>query len=245
MLARRPYDASLRRRFGIPRRLDGHVRKIGLYRNPRTPPPHRTIARRIAKQGVTPSRPDSCRRFAARSDWTSDPLPRKRSLLSIIAEIQAVITKSARPRGRFRSRVGAIHAGNATALGRGMSMRIAAFVLAAGGATRMGRTKQLMDFEGKSLYVLRERCPASASCRCGPVVVVIGACAAEMRFFPADGIESSGCGSRRESGVGNGNGHVDPAGRDKSASLQNYHGAVMPFVLTVCDQVLVGRRPFA
>lgn len=63
---------------------------------------------------------------------------------------------------------------------------VAAIVLAAGGSTRLGRPKQLVQFRGRALI----RCAAEAALDsgCSPVVVVLGAnasdCAVELHGLP-------------------------------------------------------------
>ena len=55
----------------------------------------------------------------------------------------------------------------------------ALILLAAGGSTRMGKTKQLLPYRGVTL--LRHAASIALSSRCGPVAVVIGSQAAQMR----------------------------------------------------------------
>jgi molybdenum cofactor cytidylyltransferase len=57
--------------------------------------------------------------------------------------------------------------------------KAAIIVLAAGASTRMGRPKQLLDFEGKPL--LRHSVEEACGSGCNPVVVVLGAHAPELR----------------------------------------------------------------
>lgn len=57
-------------------------------------------------------------------------------------------------------------------------------LLAAGNSSRMGRPKQLLDFQGKKLIqIVAERLLA---CRCFPTVVVLGANAGEIAPFLSD-----------------------------------------------------------
>jgi len=56
---------------------------------------------------------------------------------------------------------------------------VAAVVLAAGGSSRMGRPKQLLPFDGKSLS--RRTVEAALGAGCDPVIVVLGASAELMR----------------------------------------------------------------
>jgi molybdenum cofactor cytidylyltransferase len=59
------------------------------------------------------------------------------------------------------------------------SLDVGIVLLAAGGSTRMGRPKQLLAFAGRSL--VRRAAEAGIESGCGPVVVVLGACADEVR----------------------------------------------------------------
>src|SRR5947209_8753927 len=54
---------------------------------------------------------------------------------------------------------------------------IGLILLAAGGSTRMGRAKQLLVYRGKTL--LRRAADAAVGSGCTPIVVVVGADAAE------------------------------------------------------------------
>jgi len=89
--------------------------------------------------------------------------------VAIVAEIRAVM--SGRPGGSLRDRVGGIHAEP--------KGRTGVVVLAAGGSSRMGEPKQLLDIEGRSL--LRRAAGAALEAGCGPVVVVVGSAAERMR----------------------------------------------------------------
>lgn len=51
--------------------------------------------------------------------------------------------------------------------------RVAGLLLAAGGSTRLGRPKQLVEFEGKTL--IRRAAEAIIDAGCSPVIVVLGA----------------------------------------------------------------------
>jgi molybdenum cofactor cytidylyltransferase len=59
------------------------------------------------------------------------------------------------------------------------SLDVGIVLLAAGGSTRMGRPKQLLAFGGRSL--VRRAAEAAIESGCGPVVVVLGACADQVR----------------------------------------------------------------
>jgi molybdenum cofactor cytidylyltransferase len=56
---------------------------------------------------------------------------------------------------------------------------VAAVVLAAGGSTRMGRPKQLLPWDGRTL--LRHAVEVAGEAGCDPVVVVLGAAADRLR----------------------------------------------------------------
>lgn len=86
--------------------------------------------------------------------------------LAILAEARAVL--AGRRGGFLRDRCGAIHA----------RPRTGVVVLAAGGSSRLGEPKQLMQFEGKSL--LRRAVETARAAACGPVTVVLGAHAAQL-----------------------------------------------------------------
>jgi molybdenum cofactor cytidylyltransferase len=63
---------------------------------------------------------------------------------------------------------------------------IAAIVLAAGGSTRLGETKQLLKFQGRSL--VRHAAEVALDAGCTPTIVVLGAnavaCSSEVRNLP-------------------------------------------------------------
>jgi molybdenum cofactor cytidylyltransferase len=59
------------------------------------------------------------------------------------------------------------------------SLNVGIVLLAAGGSTRMGRPKQLLALAGQSL--VRRAAEAAIESGCGPVVVMVGACAGEVR----------------------------------------------------------------
>jgi CTP:molybdopterin cytidylyltransferase MocA len=89
--------------------------------------------------------------------------------VAIIAEIRAVM--AGRPGGSLRERAAGIHAAHPG--------RTGIVVLAAGGSSRMGEPKQLLDFRGRSL--LRRAATVALEAGCGPVAVVVGADADRMR----------------------------------------------------------------
>jgi molybdenum cofactor cytidylyltransferase len=61
---------------------------------------------------------------------------------------------------------------------RSLPMRVAAVVLAAGGSTRFGKSKQLAAFRGETF--VRHIVAATVEAGCAPVVVVVGADAAQI-----------------------------------------------------------------
>ena len=117
-------------------------------------------------------------------------------------------------------------------------MRIALILLAAGGSTRLGSPKQLLDFGGRSL--LRRAAETALASGCEPVVVVLGADATRMQA------ELAGLAVRIvenpawERGMG---GSV----RRGLAALDEWEGEPMAdrreaVMLTLCDQPLVGAE---
>jgi xanthine dehydrogenase accessory factor len=89
--------------------------------------------------------------------------------VAIVAEIRAVA--AGRSGGSLRARAGGIH----TPRGRLTGV----VILAAGGSTRMGEPKQLLDIDGRTL--LRRAAAVALEAGCGPVAVVVGANADRMR----------------------------------------------------------------
>ena len=61
----------------------------------------------------------------------------------------------------------------------GSGLKIAAVILAAGGSTRLGSPKQLLEYRGRSL--LRHAMETVLATRCRPVIVVLGAGAERLR----------------------------------------------------------------
>ena len=178
--------------------------------------------------------------------------------LAIAAEIQAV--RAGHPAGFLRDRAGSIHSERnvRSALECGVNRRsgwdsepaetmgnpkrrsaphskalrasVGVIVLAAGGSSRLGTPKQLLEFRGRSL--LRHAAETALESRCGPVVVVLGAQADTLRR-ELDGLDVAivenrnwreGMGSSIRAGVG----QVTSARTDVTAIL-----------LTLCDQPLV------
>ena len=89
--------------------------------------------------------------------------------VAIVAEIRA--ETAGRAGGRLRNREGGIHAERKGSTG--------IVILAAGGSSRMGEPKQLLDFQGRSL--LHRAAATALEGGCGPVVVVVGAGEERMR----------------------------------------------------------------
>jgi CTP:molybdopterin cytidylyltransferase MocA/xanthine/CO dehydrogenase XdhC/CoxF family maturation factor len=87
--------------------------------------------------------------------------------IAILAEIRAVM--AGRTGGSLRDRAGGIHETGRTGI----------VILAAGGSTRMGEPKQLLDYKGSTL--LRRAATVALEAGCGPVAVVIGAGGDRMR----------------------------------------------------------------
>lgn len=107
------------------------------------------------------------------------------------------------------------------------SSRIGILVLAAGGSTRMGRPKQLLTIDGRTLV---RRATETALAAGGPVVVVTGADAetvsAEVGDLPAQIVENPewplGMGSSLRLGV---------------RTLIESHPNLDALIVTLCDQV--------
>ena len=80
-------------------------------------------------------------------------------------------------------------------------------LLAAGGSTRLGSPKQLLQYEGRSL--LRRAAETAAASSCRPIIVVLGAqaalCAQELHGLPVSAVENTdwaeGMGSSLRLGV--------------------------------------------
>jgi molybdenum cofactor cytidylyltransferase len=86
-------------------------------------------------------------------------------------------------------------------------VRVGVVLLAAGGSSRLGRPKQLLVHEGKTL--VRRAAEAAVAAKCGPVVVVLGAQAeavtAELAGLPVRTVQnadwSAGMGSSLRVGL--------------------------------------------
>ncbi len=109
---------------------------------------------------------------------------------------------------------------------------IAAVVLAAGGSSRMGRPKQLLEHRGRSL--LRRTVHAALEAGCRPVVVVLGAAAERMKRelhgLQVDVVHNEdwpdGIGGSIARGV---------------ASLHAQGGRVRAALLLACDQPMISK----
>lgn len=86
-------------------------------------------------------------------------------------------------------------------------MRVGVVLLAAGGSSRLGRPKQLLVHDGKTL--VRRAAEAAVAAKCGPVVVVVGAqseaVTAELAGLPVRTVQnpnwSAGMGSSLRVGL--------------------------------------------
>ena len=113
---------------------------------------------------------------------------------------------------------------------------IGAIILAAGGSTRMGRPKQLLQFKGQSL--LRRATSVAIDAGCDPVVVVVGndspMMLAELDGLSVHAIENSdwprGIGTSIRSGV---------------RELLSLRPATTASFIHLCDQPLVTPATFA
>jgi molybdenum cofactor cytidylyltransferase len=107
---------------------------------------------------------------------------------------------------------------------------VALLLLAAGGSTRMGRPKQLLDYHGRPL--LRHSVERALGSRCRPVIVVLGsdadACAAVLHGLPVETVVNEdwmqGMGSSIRAGI---------------AAVQARAPAAPAVVIALCDQPLI------
>jgi xanthine/CO dehydrogenase XdhC/CoxF family maturation factor/CTP:molybdopterin cytidylyltransferase MocA len=98
--------------------------------------------------------------------------------LSMASEIQAVFTRSGG--GFLRDKAGPIHDRDESGGGSEPQpwLGVPVAILAAGGSTRMGEAKQLLDVGGETM--LRRAVNGAIASRAGEVIVVVGACADEI-----------------------------------------------------------------
>jgi molybdenum cofactor cytidylyltransferase len=111
---------------------------------------------------------------------------------------------------------------------------VALLLLAAGGSTRMGRPKQLLDYRGRPL--LRHSVEQALGSRCRPVVVVLGAdagaCRAVIRDLPVEIVVNEdwtqGMGSSIRAGI--------TALQERGEAT---HEGAQAAVIALCDQPLI------
>ncbi len=111
-----------------------------------------------------------------------------------------------------------------------------AVILAAGGSTRLGRPKQLLELDGEPL--VRRAARAAAEAGYAPVVVVVGAAAAEVGAALAEGpfevVENPGWRAGVASSI-----------RRGLAAVLALRPDVSGVLLAVCDQPRVGAAHLA
>ncbi len=116
---------------------------------------------------------------------------------------------------------------------------VALLLLAAGGSTRMGRPKQLLDYHGRPL--LRHSVEQALGSHCRPVVVVLGAdadaCRAAIRDLPVEIVINEdwtqGMGSSIRVGIN--------ALHERGEAMQE---GVQAVVIALCDQPLISSGFF-
>jgi xanthine/CO dehydrogenase XdhC/CoxF family maturation factor len=104
--------------------------------------------------------------------------------LSMAAEIQSVFTRSGG--GFLRDKAGPIHDRDDAVSEAQPMLGVPVAILAAGGSSRMGEAKQLLDVGGESM--LRRAVTGAIASRAGEVIVVVGARAGEIAG-ELDGLE--------------------------------------------------------
>jgi molybdenum cofactor cytidylyltransferase len=107
---------------------------------------------------------------------------------------------------------------------------VALLTLAAGGSTRLGRPKQLLEYHGRPL--LRHSVEQALDSRCRPVIVVLGADATACRATLRDLAVQVRVNEDWELGMGS-------SIRSGMAALQEQAPDVQAVVITLCDQPLV------
>lgn len=117
-------------------------------------------------------------------------------------------------------------------------MRVGVVLLAAGGSSRLGRPKQLLLHEGKTL--VRRAAEAAVAAKSGPVVVVLGALAeaviAELAGLPVRSVQNSDWGAGMGSSLRVGLRALDT---EESAGADPAVDAVL---VMLCDQLRVNAR---
>jgi len=120
----------------------------------------------LGKEGVLPT-PAQLERLYAPVGLDIGAETPEEIALAILSEIRAV--GAGRKGDSLRGRLGSIHHHHSRKAPVG---RVGVVILAAGGSTRMGRAKQLLQFNGRSL--LRRAVEAALASQCAPVAVVVG-----------------------------------------------------------------------
>jgi molybdenum cofactor cytidylyltransferase len=117
-------------------------------------------------------------------------------------------------------------------------VRVGVVLLAAGGSSRLGRPKQLLVHEGKTL--VRRAAEAAVAAKCGPVVVVLGAQAeaviAELAGLPVRTVQNADWGAGMGSSLRVGLRALD---QKESAGADP---AVNAALVMLCDQLRVDSR---
>lgn len=117
-----------------------------------------------------------------------------------------------------------------------MTMRVASILLAAGGSTRLGSPKQLLEFQGRTL--LRRAAETMLATACAPVVAVLGAGAESLRRELAGLAVEIVENPHWERGMGTSVrlGIERLLDREDTGQISEVAGVL----LTLCDQPLVG-----
>jgi molybdenum cofactor cytidylyltransferase len=108
-------------------------------------------------------------------------------------------------------------------------------LLAAGGSTRMGRPKQLLEYRGRPL--LRHSVEQALGSLCRPIIVVLGAdadaCRAAIQDLPMEIVINEGWAAGMGSSIRVGMSAVN------AAAAANEAAAVDAVVIALCDQPLI------
>ncbi len=111
-----------------------------------------------------------------------------------------------------------------------MSDSTALILLAAGGSLRLGRPKQLLEYQGQTL--LRRAAETALASRCRPVVVVLGAeserCREALRGLPVSIVVNSEWKEGMSTSI-----------RLGISTLENSPSRISAAILCVCDQPLL------